>query len=210
MISGISCFLLFQCCSYFLLLQLTSQIITFEHEGNWSKALEYYDLLVRSASIGPGKHSVDDTLSSSHATEGRSCWKSYKGLMRSLQKTGCTHVLDVYCQGLTISNGCLQHDTEFADMQVDKTTESVSNLSSFMYCFIKCQLMALYFMMFYFFFSNDTSFELCSMKLLGGLEIGTSHLSAEMQVLHILHNLQVVVNSMRTCIGANLFKSSYA
>lgn len=42
------------------------------------------------------------------------------------------------------------------------------------------------------------------MKPLGGLEIGTSHLSAEMQVLHILHNLQVVVNSMRTCIGANL------
>ncbi|XP_064968170.1 serine/threonine-protein kinase ATM-like isoform X2 [Musa acuminata AAA Group] len=104
--------------------QLTSQIITFEHEGNWSKALEYYDLLVRSASIGPGKHSVDDTLSSSHATEGRSCWKSYKGLMRSLQKTGCTHVLDVYCQGLTISNGCLQHDTEFADMQYEAAWRS--------------------------------------------------------------------------------------
>ncbi|KAJ8476072.1 hypothetical protein OPV22_019799 [Ensete ventricosum] len=101
--------------------QLTSQIITFEHEGNWSKALEYYDLLVRSASIGPGKHSVDD--SSSQATEG-SCWKSYKGLMRSLQKTGCTHVLDVYCQGLTISNGCLQHDTEFADMQYEAAWRS--------------------------------------------------------------------------------------
>ncbi|URE12214.1 FATC domain [Musa troglodytarum] len=104
--------------------QLTSQIITFEHEGNWSKALEYYDLLVRSASIGPGKHSVDDTLSYSQATEGRSCWKSYKGLMRSLQKTGCTHVLDVYCQGLTISNGCLQHDTEFADMQYEAAWRS--------------------------------------------------------------------------------------
>ncbi|WOL02921.1 serine/threonine-protein kinase ATM [Canna indica] len=104
--------------------QLTSQIVTFEHEGNWSKALEYYDLLVRSALTATTKHSVAASVSSSQAKEESINWKLHKGLMRSLQKTGCTHVLDVYCQGLTSYNGYLQHDSEFADMQYEAAWRS--------------------------------------------------------------------------------------
>jgi ataxia telangiectasia mutated family protein len=44
--------------------------------------------------------------------------KMHKGLMRSLQKTGCSHVLDVYCEGLTHQKGSLQQDAEFIDIQV--------------------------------------------------------------------------------------------
>lgn len=102
---------------------MTSQIITFEHEGNWNKALEYYDLLVRSSEMGridylSGKPSADDSCTSSLAEGNMGDWKYYKGLMRSLQKTGCTHVLDVYCQGLTNQKGCFQRDSEFTDLQV--------------------------------------------------------------------------------------------
>ncbi|KAK9943183.1 hypothetical protein M0R45_008801 [Rubus argutus] len=71
--------------------KLTSQIITFEHEGNWSKALEYYDLQR----------------------------KPYKGLIRSLQQTGCMHVLDFYCQGLTSRKGQFHHDLEFTELQYE-------------------------------------------------------------------------------------------
>ncbi|KAK1369693.1 hypothetical protein POM88_035785 [Heracleum sosnowskyi] len=71
--------------------KLSSQIITFEHEGNWSKALEYYDLQEDEMSIR----------------------KPYKGLIRSLQQLGCTHVLDLYSQGLTSRKGRFQHDFEF-------------------------------------------------------------------------------------------------
>ncbi|XP_042436712.1 serine/threonine-protein kinase ATM-like isoform X3 [Zingiber officinale] len=104
--------------------QLTSQIVTFEHEGNWNKALEYYDLLVRSASVGYGKHSFADSLTSSQANAEKSSWKFYKGLMRSLQKTGCTHILDVYCHGLTNYSAYLQHDSEFADLQYEAAWRS--------------------------------------------------------------------------------------
>ncbi|KAK1369721.1 hypothetical protein POM88_035813 [Heracleum sosnowskyi] len=71
--------------------KLSSQIIMFEHEGNWSKALEYYDLQEDEMSIR----------------------KPYKGLIRSLQQLGCTHVLDLYSQGLTSRKGRFQHDFEF-------------------------------------------------------------------------------------------------
>lgn len=104
--------------------KLTSQIITFEHEGNWNKALEHYDLLVRSSEMGridclAGKLSADDPSTSSLAEGNLGDWKYYKGLMRSLQKTGCTHVLDVYCQGLTNRRGYFQHDSEFTDLQYE-------------------------------------------------------------------------------------------
>lgn len=44
--------------------------------------------------------------------------KPYKGLIRSLQKIGCMHVLDMYCQGLTSRKGQFQHDLEFTELQV--------------------------------------------------------------------------------------------
>ncbi|XP_058091812.1 serine/threonine-protein kinase ATM isoform X2 [Magnolia sinica] len=108
--------------------KLTSQIITYEHEGNWSKALEYYDLLVRTAPIKqmdglPGNSSSDYSQGihqpAFNSENERGNRKSYKGLMRSLQQTGCTHLLDVYCQGLTTQKGQFENDSEFTELQYE-------------------------------------------------------------------------------------------
>ncbi|KAL6583807.1 hypothetical protein OROMI_003096 [Orobanche minor] len=106
--------------------KLTSQIITFEHEGNWSKALEYYDLQVRSQQISSSStySSPKNTLQAEHGAfsetqHGIKQKKPYKGLIRSLQKIGCTHVLDVYCQGWTSQRGQFQHDLEFTELQYE-------------------------------------------------------------------------------------------
>ncbi|KAL2340901.1 hypothetical protein Fmac_008841 [Flemingia macrophylla] len=109
--------------------KLTSQIITFEHEGNWGKALEYYDLQVQSdASILKDVSSRSLSLKqtgasnlSSFASEINDMTQSrpYKGLIRSLQQIGCTHVLDMYCRGLTSTRDQLQHDLEFAELQYE-------------------------------------------------------------------------------------------
>ncbi|GLT47213.1 hypothetical protein SLA2020_209240 [Shorea laevis] len=107
---------------------LTSQIITFEHEGNWNKALEYYDLQVRSDGTVQNDNrsktfSLEQTQPTSHfsfsALEGGTIWKPYKGLIRSLQQTGCTHVLDLYCHGLTSRKSQFQHDLEFTELQYE-------------------------------------------------------------------------------------------
>lgn len=110
-------------------LQLNSQIITFEHEGNWGKALEYYDLLARSDVLKQEDSSVfsfpsdctkaaDSSSISTNVDRIRQS-KPYKGLIRSLQQIGCTHVLDLYCQGLTSRNDQFQHDLEFAELQYE-------------------------------------------------------------------------------------------
>ncbi|XP_020523147.1 serine/threonine-protein kinase ATM isoform X2 [Amborella trichopoda] len=109
--------------------KLVSQITTYEHEGNWNKALEHYDLLVRTKQINrrDGESEILATdnyqgvsqVKSSQFTSDSGCWNSYKGLMRSLQQTGCTHVLDVYCQGLTAQNGHLLQDAEFTELQYE-------------------------------------------------------------------------------------------
>ncbi|XP_017218492.1 serine/threonine-protein kinase ATM [Daucus carota subsp. sativus] len=105
--------------------KLSSQIITFEHEGNWSKALEYYDLQVRSEPSVPSTKSLPET---SHQRDNCSfpltedetkIRKPYKGLIRSLQQLGCTHVLDLYSQGLTSRKGRFQHDFEFTELQYE-------------------------------------------------------------------------------------------
>lgn len=113
--------------------KLTSQIITFEHEGNWSKALEYYDLQVRSEgaveeddySITQGhllhEHFQPTAPQSSFQSDyGMRRRKPYKGLIRSLQQIGCAHVLDLYCQGLTSRKGQFQPDLEFTELQVSQ------------------------------------------------------------------------------------------
>lgn len=113
-------------CPLFIL-QLTSQIITYEHEGNWSKALEYYDLQVRSEPMVQTSSStssaLENSLQAAHPSSSRIedeivHKKPYKGLIRSLQQIGCTHVLDVYCQGLTSQKGQFQRDLEFTELQV--------------------------------------------------------------------------------------------
>ncbi|KAL8261037.1 hypothetical protein R6Q59_025086 [Mikania micrantha] len=109
--------------------KLTSQIITFEHEGNWSKALEYYDLQVRSeASIAMGNSSQDELpeklhpclpLSSSKSEDETRQRKPHKGVIKSLQQIGCTHVLDMYSQGLMHRKGRIQDDMEFNELQFE-------------------------------------------------------------------------------------------
>ncbi|CAL5362027.1 unnamed protein product [Camellia sinensis] len=105
--------------------KLTSQIVTFEHEGNWSKALEYYDLQVRSeAEIQMDGTSKKLSPELSQPTVRYSevdirQRKPYKGLIRSLQQMGCTHVLDLYCQGLTSRKGQFEHDLEFTELQYE-------------------------------------------------------------------------------------------
>ncbi|KAL4634029.1 hypothetical protein ACB092_04G167700 [Castanea dentata] len=109
--------------------KLISQIITFEHEGNWSKALEYYDLQVRSdASLqmdGSSRYlSLEETQPTNHLSVSKledemTHRKPYKGLIRSLQQIGCMHVLDLYCQGLTSRKGQFQHDLEFSELQYE-------------------------------------------------------------------------------------------
>lgn len=108
--------------------KLSAQIITFEHEGNWTRALEYYDLQARSQKIVvPGSVSENieveqfqPTTSARHSVFGE--WEvqrqPFKGLIKSLQQTGCMHVLDLYCQGLTSREGCFQYDPEFIELQV--------------------------------------------------------------------------------------------
>ncbi|KAK9117160.1 hypothetical protein Sjap_016107 [Stephania japonica] len=104
--------------------KLTSQIITCEHEGNWSNALEYYDLQVRSASR-LHMNNLPSVLSSEQSQ--RTWLKSCKGLMKSLQQIGCTHVLDLYCQGLTSQEEKLQHDSEFIELQCRPPVTKVYN-----------------------------------------------------------------------------------
>ncbi|KAF3329020.1 serine/threonine-protein kinase ATM [Carex littledalei] len=104
--------------------KMASQIVRFEHEGNWSKSLEYYDLLVRSAparNIGRSYEMMCKDRNSYSASSGinQPNWDLYKGLVRSLQKTGCTHMLDTYCQGLTSQKDFLQNDPEFVDIQFE-------------------------------------------------------------------------------------------
>ncbi|KAK9995769.1 hypothetical protein SO802_020455 [Lithocarpus litseifolius] len=127
--------------------KLISQIITFEHEGNWSKALEYYDLQVRSdASLqmdGSSRYlSSEETQPTNHLSVSKledeiTHRKPYKGLIRSLQQIGCMHVLDLYCQGLTSRKGQFQHDLEFAELQLlalangDRIKDKQSSRNSF-------------------------------------------------------------------------------
>uniref|UniRef100_A0A6N2KMJ5 PIK-related kinase FAT domain-containing protein n=1 Tax=Salix viminalis TaxID=40686 RepID=A0A6N2KMJ5_SALVM len=109
--------------------KLTSQAFTFEHEGNWSKALEYYDLQIRSnpllqmdggsSTLSAGHTQLGTHLSHSASEEEMRQRKPYKGLIRSLQQIGCTHVLDLYCQGLTYRKDQFHYDLEFNELQYE-------------------------------------------------------------------------------------------
>ncbi|XP_019197259.1 PREDICTED: serine/threonine-protein kinase ATM isoform X3 [Ipomoea nil] len=104
--------------------KLSSQILTCEHEGNWSKALEYYDLQIRSEPAGQMEHlSAKNSQSAFHTYSSRSDEsmrkQPLKGLIRSLQQIGCTHLLDVCCQWLTSQKGQFEHDPEFTELQYE-------------------------------------------------------------------------------------------
>ncbi|EXB87890.1 Serine/threonine-protein kinase ATM [Morus notabilis] len=107
--------------------KLTSQIITCEHEGNWGKALESYDLQVRSAALVQRDYSSQNSLlertrptdNLAISAQQDQMRKPFKGLIRSLQQIGCMHVLDLYCQGLTSRKVHIQHDMEFTELQYE-------------------------------------------------------------------------------------------
>ncbi|KAG6746015.1 hypothetical protein POTOM_050526 [Populus tomentosa] len=109
--------------------KLTSQAVIFEHEGNWSKALEYYDLQIHSnpllqmdggsSTLSAGHTQLGAHLSLSASEEEMRQRKPYKGLIRSLQQIGCTHVLDLYCQGLTYRKDQFHYDLEFNELQYE-------------------------------------------------------------------------------------------
>ena len=107
-------------------LQVSSQIVTFEHEGNWNKALEYYDLLIRKAPVEKNvvrESGSDNALQLNNELCAREVkeswfWKLHKGLIRSLQQIGCSHILDVYFRGLTNQKCYLVGDMDFIELQV--------------------------------------------------------------------------------------------
>ncbi|XP_078431049.1 serine/Threonine-kinase ATM-like protein isoform X2 [Wolffia australiana] len=114
--------------------KLSSQIVTFEHEGKWSKALEYYDLLIRKSSAtkiddGTRKSRITDSRQSDYNSGDRKVkekgiWRLHKGLMRSLQQIGCSHLLDFYFQGLSNQKCDLQGDLDFNELQYEAAWRS--------------------------------------------------------------------------------------
>ena len=105
-------------------MKLTSQILTFEHEGNWGKALEYYDLQVRTNGVDKSqRNSCIENCGTTGADLELKQRNPYKGVIRSLQQIGCAHTLDLYCQGLVSRKGELQQDSEFLELQVCLTTD---------------------------------------------------------------------------------------
>ncbi|XP_047341337.1 serine/threonine-protein kinase ATM [Impatiens glandulifera] len=122
--------------------KLISQTITFEHEGNWSKALEYYDLKIRSdinmqmsTAINVSSELPQQTTHpcSPPLEDHMTHRKSHKGLIRSLQHMGCNHVLDFYCQSLTSRNSNFENDIEFHELQYEAAWRTGKWDFSFLY-----------------------------------------------------------------------------
>lgn len=66
---------------------MRSQLLTYEHEGNWSKAVESYDLLLRSKSSF--QNSKPETTAAASVYSSLQQDRQYqKGLMKSLRQMG--------------------------------------------------------------------------------------------------------------------------
>lgn len=107
-----------------ILLQLLPQVLLYEHEGDWSRAVGSYDLLLRnmrsmtevSLNDRDVKGPTTGYMVSPENSEKE--WDYNKGLMKSLQRTGCDHVLKMYCKGLALEKDSLDQDIEFQELQV--------------------------------------------------------------------------------------------
>ncbi|KAG6545650.1 hypothetical protein Mapa_012835 [Marchantia paleacea] len=108
-----------------------SQLLRYEHEGNWSKALENYDLLLRSSKAGRGGDKADnfsEVFKVGAAVEKsflprsavNQTWQLNKGLMKSLQQKGCSHVLDMYSSGVSQQEDGISMDAEFKEIQFEE------------------------------------------------------------------------------------------
>lgn len=99
---------------------MRSQLLTYEHEGNWNKAVETYDLLLRSRK-SPMLNPRSSDAAGSSADEPK--WQSHKGLMRSLRQMGCTYVVDLCNQSLAQQRD-LECDPEFRELQYEAAWRS--------------------------------------------------------------------------------------
>lgn len=112
--------------------KLIPQLLKYEHEGNWSGAVESYDLLLRSKELStPSTRLISseqksmlklggmDMTTVNEAEHFSSDWKYNKGLMKSLQQIGCEHVLKMYCKGLAAEKGSLERNPEFQELQYE-------------------------------------------------------------------------------------------
>ncbi|CAM6085267.1 unnamed protein product [Calypogeia fissa] len=109
--------------------KVTSQLLRYEHEGNWSKALENYDLLLRTAKPTQFTKMNDMFSQQTHASVGEQDfsskgsvlpnWQLHKGLMRTLQQKGCSHILEMYRCGVSQQESGLGLDSEFKEMQFE-------------------------------------------------------------------------------------------
>ncbi|KAJ7559328.1 hypothetical protein O6H91_04G079500 [Diphasiastrum complanatum] len=111
--------------------KLISQLRMYEHEGNWNKALENYDLLLRSIPHSAEKLSSAENLSTfhegrqKHSTTGRLQTLHFmKGLLRSLHQMGCSHVSEMYCHGLVKEQVGMEDDIEFKELQSEAAWRS--------------------------------------------------------------------------------------
>ncbi|KAL3675793.1 hypothetical protein R1sor_025741 [Riccia sorocarpa] len=110
--------------------KVTSQLLRYEHEGNWSKALENYDLLLRSsrskqvgwkALISGGEYTgVAAEKSDSAKSKVLQSRQLSKGLMRALQQNGCSHILDMYSSGVSQQEDSIRLDSEFKEIQFEE------------------------------------------------------------------------------------------
>ncbi|BBN18785.1 serine-protein kinase ATM [Marchantia polymorpha subsp. ruderalis] len=111
--------------------KVCSQLLRYEHEGNWSKALENYDLLLRSSKTGRAGDKVDsfsEVFKLGAAVEKsflptsavNQKWQLNKGLMKSLQQKGCSHVLDMYSSGVSQQEDGISMDAEFKEIQFEE------------------------------------------------------------------------------------------
>ncbi|KAL2608088.1 hypothetical protein R1flu_026661 [Riccia fluitans] len=110
--------------------KVTSQLLRNEHEGNWSKALENYDLLLRNSKsrqvgwkgrISNGEYSgAASEKSNSTNSKVLETWQLNKGLMRALQQNGCSHILDMYSSGVSQQEGSIRLDSEFKEIQYEE------------------------------------------------------------------------------------------
>ncbi len=94
--------------------QVRSQLQLYEHEGNWSKAAESYDLLLRSqeSMLGMRVSTTEQHVS------GQRDWQLHQGLMKSLQQMGCSLIANLYYTGLAQEGG-IAKDSQFRELEYE-------------------------------------------------------------------------------------------
>lgn len=134
--------------------------------------------------------------------------KPYKGLIRAMQRIGCTHLLDLYFHGLTSCKGYFQYDEELAELEVSFLLhETLSSLQThhvkqqytpnwFLILIKKTHIVCWSCYMLAFLHCPYC----CSMKLPGVQETGTFPYFQDILLCQLVNILRVI-DSMRACYG---------